>query len=85
MQSVIKTRESWRYHCSIIPAMSGSNNLKKGEDFQKGIWPAYILQYRKHAVAIVVVLTGMMRDYSFMNLLKDHKKCYECTNKFVYS
>jgi len=48
--------------------MSGSNNLKKGEDFQKGIWPACILQYRKHAVAIVVELTGMMRDYSFMNL-----------------
>jgi len=68
MLSIIKPRVNWRYHCRIIPAMSGSNNLKKGEDFQKGIWPACILQYRKHAVAIVVELTGMMRDYSFMNL-----------------
>jgi hypothetical protein len=34
----IKMNENSRYHCNIIPAINGNNNLIKGAAFQMGIW-----------------------------------------------
>ncbi len=33
----MKLKENCTYHCNIIPAINGSNNLEKGAAFQMGM------------------------------------------------